>query len=85
MNNLRWSQNPPNKVISLNHVTAGGEYWPKVSKDSPFLSVVGIKNINYVQCSLLASGYDLENEVKHAEACLGSWLKNEVFHDSDFR
>ena len=29
MNNLRWSQNPPNKVISLNHVTAGENIGPK--------------------------------------------------------
>ena len=56
-----------------------GEYWPKVVTDSPFLFVVGIKNINYVQCSLLASGYDLENEVHYMRRLVsGHGLKNEV-------
>ena len=60
-------------------------YWenigPNSSTDSPFLLVVGIKTISYVLCSLLVSGYDLENEVHYTRRLVsGHGLKNEVFN-----
>ena len=53
-----------------------GEYWPKVFSHGFPISIRG---------SLLVSG-DLKNEVHYMRRLVsGHGLKNEVFHDSDFR